>query len=124
LDSDRDFPKPITVLVPYSNEEGRQELYCTGFLTSDHHAMYIEDAYRDIIFVGVLPSRDPGVYIDVTGYLSLGKIAESQNLGEVVAELTERLKQMSAYQFLADVVISMRDEVEFDETIIPGILKG
>lgn len=114
--------RPITVIVPYTDEQGYQELKRAGFLTSEHHAMYIEGKQQEIVFVGVMPSRDPAEYINVTRYLSLGKIGEADAI-QVVDALTTRLKQMSAYDFLADVVMGVQEDVEFRNLIIPGILE-
>lgn len=121
---DDNGPRPVTVIVPYTDEEGYQLLYRAGFLTSEHFAMYVETTQRqrEIIFTGVMPSRDPEEYINVSRYLSLGEVAEA-DAAEVVAALTSRLKQMSAYDFLSDVVMGIQEDVEFRNLIIPGIIQ-
>lgn len=119
--TDHPSVRPVTVIIPFTDETGYKEVYSPGFLTSERHAMYIEDDRPEVVFVGVIPSRDPEAYIGVTRYLSLGNITGPDH-AELVAALTTRLQEMSAYEFLADVILFMRDDQEFGKLIIPGIL--
>lgn len=115
--------EPITVIVPYHDEKGYQELIRTGFLTSEHHAMYVETHIRELVLVGVMPSRrDPDVYIGVTSYYALGRLS-SRDSKQVSTHLTARLKEMSAYQFITDVLMPLPTDIDFEKALIPGMLE-
>lgn len=111
----------------YENEYGMQEARYPGFLTGNHHAMYIENEteYERLLFVNVSPTDDPDVYLDISpGYCVLGYLHESYDPISVIKELNSKLHSMTAYEFLMKVIIHVQYEIEFEDWIIPRLLEG
>lgn len=114
--------KPITVLIKYDNEFGEQEERYAGFLTGNLHAMYDENDYGRIVFVKVVPTDEPNVYLSVSGYCSLGYLDESDDPKIIIEKLTNKLHNMTAFEFMTDVIIHVKAEIEFEDTIIPNLI--
>lgn len=114
--------KAVTVIVWYTDEGQYQEEYCPGFLTGEDFAMYVEPEYGEIVFVGVVPSRDPLVFIRRTVYLPLGRIPDLSEAEAVITDITTKLNQMTAYQFMINIIVPIRSDVDFGKLLIPGLL--
>jgi hypothetical protein len=116
----------ITVIIPledWDEQGGCEEIYAEGFLASEGFAVYLDEEHREIVFVGVIESREPNVFICLTPYLPLGKIERWDQREPVVSAMIDQLKQISAYDFLTKVIVGIGAEIDFDELIVPGLLK-
>lgn len=115
---------PITVCVPIEDENERKtEVRFPGFLTSAGYAMYVEPRYGDLCFAGVEETTEATVYRLTTPFTTLGRITDQDEDEQIIGQLTQLLHQMTAYDFLAKVIINVPAEIEFRETIIPNLLK-
>jgi hypothetical protein len=113
---------PITVLGRYTNEQGEQEERYSGFLTGGSHALCLEE-YNSIIFVEVAPTDEPEIYLGEPRYHSLGQLNESQDPQTIIEALANKLHSMMAYEFMAKVIFHVKDEIDFEQLIIPSLLQ-
>ncbi|MCZ8513799.1 hypothetical protein O9H85_15425 [Paenibacillus filicis] len=113
------IPK-ITVI--YIEENGYQEEY-NGYLTDSQHAMYVEPKYGELYLTHVMPTNQSNVYKIDSGFLILGSVEEGQE-ETVINSLMEVLRSRSAYDFLTSVMLNVEEVIEFDDLIIPGLLKA
>jgi hypothetical protein len=116
--------RPITVVIKYTEEPDGEVLEERepGFLIDDLHAIFVETEYYRVVLMRVEPTDDPDVYLDVYGYCTLGVLDDSTDPGSVISALTNKLNNMTAYDFLTKVVIHVKEEIGFGEWIIPGLI--
>lgn len=114
--------QPITVLVRYDNEEGEQEARYPGYHTGGNNAMYVAE-YGNLIFVEIESTEDPAIYLDVSGWTHLGNINNAiGDMEEIISKLTSKLHNMSGYEFLAKVMVHVRDGFDYEGAIIPNLI--
>lgn len=117
--------KPVTILVRYTNEEGDQELRFLGFLTGSEHGMYVDPGYGNLHFCKLESTDDPTAYLDVGGYLVLGKLSESEQVDfavTIIEQLASKLQSISGYEFLMNVIANLSPNIELEDWIIPELL--
>lgn len=114
--------RKITVISSYEDEYGYQEVNSPGFLTSEHYAMYFANDTHEIVVTNVVPSRAPNEYISISVYLPLGRIRNPPDYETIIPAVVTRLKEMTAYEFVTEVITNVWESFEFEGLIIPGIL--
>ncbi|MGO4268263.1 hypothetical protein AB4Z22_00200 [Paenibacillus sp. TAF58] len=113
---------PVTILVRYKNEEGDQEVRYPGYHTGGNNAMYVTE-YGALIFVEIEPTEDSSIYVDLSGWTQLGNIKDASGDTEtMIGVLTNKLHRMTAYDFLAKVLVHVREDFDFEGAIIPNLL--
>lgn len=109
----------ITILVRYNDEQGQKEVRYQGFLTSTANAMYVNE-YKKLLFARVEPTNDPDVYLEVNCPRELGSI--SGDAKTTIEALTNKLQTMTAYEFMANVIIHITEQFDFEGLIIPKLI--
>lgn len=114
----------ITILVRYDNEEGQQEARYQGYLTGTESAMYVNE-YNKLMFSQVEPTDDPAAYLEISCARELGSIKNATGDEKTTIErLANILNSMTAYDFLAKVLIHVQHDLDLDELIIPKLIEG
>lgn len=108
----------ITIVEQYE-DEGPQEERFSGFLTSSNHAMFVEQKYGTLMIVEVKPTNDPSVYLTVSPTMDLGRVDDPSKNAETVKAAAKTLSNMTAYELVAKVILNLRQEVNFENTIVP-----
>jgi hypothetical protein len=82
------------------------------------------DEHGNLIFVVIKSTEDPGIYLDVTpGWTELGNVKDGGgNLETIVSKLTSKLHNMTGYDFLAKVMVHVRDGFDYEGAIIPNLI--
>jgi hypothetical protein len=113
---------PITVLTQYEDLGEQLEEYFAGFLTGENHAMYIErtQSCGVLMIVEVEPTNDPSVYLTISPTLELGQVDDLLKKAETVEAAARKLKNMTAYEFVTKVMSNVKQEVDFENMIVPA----
>lgn len=107
----------ITVMHKYEDLGEQFDERYEGFLTSSNHAMYIEG--QALMFVPVKPTNDPAVYLAAVETLQLGIIHDPLQIVLIIESFLKKLQNMTAYEFLAKIMMSVKQEVDFEDFIVP-----
>lgn len=109
----------ITVLHQYEDLGVQREERFAGFLTSPKHAMYMEHGEL-LVVAEVRPTNDPSVFLALIPTLELGRSNEPCNNAETVQTVAKKLNRMTAYEFVTEIMLKVRQDVNFGEMIIPA----
>lgn len=118
---------PITVLVRTDIDREKKEFDTfSGFLTSENFAMYWQLHLGEfhLCFARVKTTDDPNVYRVRGSYTLIGRITEDELPDKVIHILVGKLHQMTGYDFMEQVVSKLRCEADFEDWIMPVLLKG
>jgi hypothetical protein len=118
---------PITVLVRIDIIRDKKEFMpLPGLLTSENFAMYWEHHLDEfhLRFSRVKTTDDPNVYRVRGSYTLIGCITEDELPDKVIHALVGKLHQMTGYDFMEQVVSKLRCEADFEDWIMPVLLKG
>lgn len=117
--------KPITVLSRYEVEDDAiEEVRYSGFLTGEYQAMYVDHDFGGLYFVAVEPTDDPDVYLHYHADIAIIEY-DAEDIGEdekIISALIERLHEMSGYDFMKEVVLRIKSEVDYEGLIVPGLI--
>lgn len=108
----------ITVLHQYEDLGVQREERFAGFLTSSDYAMYMERGA--LVVAQVRPTNDPAVFLALIPTLELGHSNDPCINAETVQTVAKKLNRMSAYEFVTEIMLKVRQDVNFGEMIIPA----
>lgn len=112
------------ITVIYREEEGFEQRF-NGFLTDAQHAMYVEETNGELFMNKVVPveGQEGVYYVDPdSSYLILGQVAEGEE-EKTINALAKILQQKTAYEFLVEVMMHVPIETDFEELVVPGMIK-
>lgn len=109
--------RQIKIRIPFVNEYGPQESHFEGFLTTPRSAMFMEES-RTLTFLTVEATEVPDVYLATSGELFLGKVSDPDRELEVIESLSARLKEMTAYDLMEQVLVHVRTMIEFEDLLV------
>jgi hypothetical protein len=115
--------RPINVLVQFNNEDGEQVSRYPGYLTGGKNAMYVDD-YGTLMFAEIEPTEDPDTYLDVTAaWTQLGNIKDGcGDMEGIIDAVANKLHTMTGYEFVAKVLVHVREDFDYAGAIIPNLL--
>jgi hypothetical protein len=108
----------ITIVEKY-DDYGPKEARYTGFLTSPHHAMFVDQNCGTLMIVEVNPTNDSSVYLTASPTMELGHVEDPSKYAETIKTVAESLNNMPAYQFVVKILLNLRGEVNFEDKIVP-----
>jgi hypothetical protein len=110
--------KAVTILDQYEDLGEQLEERFSGFLTGSNHAMFVEQKYGTLMMVEITPTNDPSVYLSASRTMELGVTNDCSKNGETVEAVAKTLNNMTAYEFLAKVLMNVDQEVDFEDMIV------
>lgn len=108
---------PVIVIIRFQEELEIEEERYEGFLVDEKHAMYHIPGFG-IMLSAVEPTDEPAVYVEQAQFTRLGKITESDNAELIINTLADRLKNMTAFEFLTKVLLHIREEFDYEGLVI------
>lgn len=108
--------KKITVMFQYEDLGQQIEQRFPGFLTSSNHAMFVER--YSLMIVPVEPTNDPTVFLGGHTF-ELGNVDDSSRNVQTIESVVKKLNNMTAYEFVTEILMSCRHIRDFDGKIIP-----
>lgn len=121
--------QPITVLIRFTTWDAKMKQFekeerYPGYLTGGKNAMYVVPNLGTLIFAEVEPTDDPAVFLEVTpAETQLGNINDAGgDMESIISKLTIKLHNMTGYDFLAKVMVHVREDFDYEGAIIPKLL--